>query len=214
MNDNTSPMDDIKGASSQRGKDPLTRRLLLILLILWLLTVVAFLGLAWNAYFSEKATSQSLAEQITVACKSGDFGPGLSEEDEHALCTKAEKVADDNNISIGIQGPRGPEGPQGPQGPPGVGIQGPIGLRGLMGLPGKNGLSVSGPAGPQGATGPQGEKGERGDKGETGAAGTDGKSAVPFTFTFTIPGNGVSPGTTYTCTIPEPDSQVTCQEVS
>jgi len=211
MSDNV-PFQELAFESSKRGRDPKTRRILLVVLALWLFTLLGFLGLAWNAYFNEKATSQSLAAQITHACKSGDFGPGLNDSDEKKLCSKAAQVADNSSVSIGIQGPRGPRGPQGPPG-----IQGPVGLQGLMGIHGLNGKNgkngLNGTDGLIGPMGPQGVKGDKGDTGDKGAPGSDGTSAVPFTFVFTIPGNGLSPGTTFSCTITIPDSQVTCQEV-
>lgn len=217
MSDNT-PLEEMALASSKRGRDPKTRKILLGVVALWLITLAALLGFAWNAYFNAKATSQSLAQQITHACNSGDFGPGLNDEDEKKLCAKAKKVVDNSgSVNIGVQGPPGPEGPRGPQG-----IQGPMGLQGIMGVNGRNGKNgLDGGPGDNGPPGPQGLTGAKGDTGDTGPAGADGKDgangadgtpAVPFTFTFTVPGNGLSPGHTFSCTVTTPDSQVTCQE--
>jgi hypothetical protein len=219
---NETPFQELAVESSKRGRDPKTRRLLLILFIVWLFTLVGFLGLAWNAYFHQKAATQSLAQQIAHACNSGVFGPGMQVEDEKKLCSKAKKEAADNSLSLGIQGPQGPRGEQGPPGPQGYpGLQGPTGLQGIMGVHGKNGQpgldGDVGPTGPTGPAGPQGEKGATGDKGDTGAqgdTGPQGTSAFPFTFTFTIPGHGLSPGDTFTCTVTAPDTPVTCQEAA
>jgi Collagen triple helix repeat (20 copies) len=214
MSENT-PFRELAVESSRQGRDPKTRRILLILLILWLLTLVGFLGLAWNAYFTQKAATQSLAAHIAKACKDDNFGPGMSNTEEKNLCAKAKEEVDNNSITLGVQGPQGPRGPQGPQGIPG--IQGPMGFQGLIGLNGKNGKNgldgKEGLAGAVGPTGPAGSQGEKGDPGATGDTGPSGTSAVPFTFIFTVPGNGLSPGTTFSCTITSPDTSVTCQEV-
>lgn len=91
MNDH-SPIEDLKVEASRRGKDPKTRTLLIFLLVLWLVTFVALLGVAWRAYFKEKDESQTLAQQIHLACNSGIFGSDFSFEDREALCNNAEKV--------------------------------------------------------------------------------------------------------------------------
>lgn len=175
------PIDELVENSSKKGKDHSYRRLLLFLLVLWLITFAGLVGFAWNAYFQKKQQVQTLAEQITLACKKGDFGPGLSKTDEDNLCHKAEKVASDNSVSIGIQGPRGPQGPQGIPG-----IQGPTGMQGLMGVKGQNGKNglngldgLMGPIGPAGPVGPKGDTGEQGPKGDTGPQGPSG--LVAFT---------------------------------
>lgn len=214
------PFQNLAKESSKEGRDPKTRRILLVLLILWALTFIGFLGVAWNAYFHQKAATESLAQQITHACNSGDFGPGLSDDDETKLCNKAKKEAAGSNVSLGIQGPRGEQGPPGPQGLQGnPGLQGPTGLQGIMGRrgqPGQPGIGTEGPPGSPGDKGDIGDKGDKGDKGDVGDKGDTGPAgapAFPFTFSFTVPGNGLSPGTTYSCTVTTPDTPVTCQEV-
>jgi hypothetical protein len=102
MPEGPSPIEDLKSEATQKSKDPQTRRLLIGLLALWLLTLAALLIIAWSAYFSAKddaktsaQQSQTLAQQIALACKSGDFGPGFSDEDQSALCSNAKKVIQD-----------------------------------------------------------------------------------------------------------------------
>src|SRR6478609_3573760 len=102
MPDSQSPIDDLKTEATEKSKDPNTRRLLLGLVALWLLTLAALLVIAWSAYFRAKddaktseKQSQTLAQQIGMACESGDFGPGFSDEDQAALCSNADKVIQD-----------------------------------------------------------------------------------------------------------------------
>lgn len=181
MNEHTTPIEDLVANSSRKGKVPRARKLLIFLFALWLITFAGLLIFGWNAYFQKKQQAQSLAQQVTQACKSRDFGPGFSKDQEDKLCDKAETVAKDNGyVSLPIQGPRGPEGPEGPPGPQGVpGIMGPQGLRGIMGVKGKPGED-----GQPGATGPQGEKGDPGaegpigPKGETGSVGPKGDTGA------------------------------------
>lgn len=89
------PIDDMKHESADSGKDPKTRTILAVLLALWLVTLAALVGVGWSAYFDEKNTSQTLAQQIAFACENGDFGPGFSDEDQAALCSNADKVIED-----------------------------------------------------------------------------------------------------------------------
>lgn len=88
-------LDDMQKEPAQQGKDSPTRVILIILLVLWLITFAALLGVSWKAYFSEKETSQTLAQQIAFACKNGTFGPGISDEDVKAMCENAEAVTQD-----------------------------------------------------------------------------------------------------------------------
>jgi hypothetical protein len=179
------PLLGVKETATEQGKDPRTRHILLGLLALWLLTLIAFLGVTWNAYFNEKNKAQSLAQQIAVACDSGEFGPGLSAEAEEDLCDKAQKVIDSGSVPNPIAGPQGEAGPIGPQGPPGTdgtdgtqgprgppGKQGETGVEGLMGPTGSSGdigpAGPPGPAGPDGPQGPQGPEGPQGPQGPTG----------------------------------------------
>lgn len=168
MNDST-PMRDMISESSIKGKDRPSRRLLIILLALWLVTVGILLAVSWNAYFKKKEAAKTLAQQIHFACSSGDFGPGLSKANQDLLCNNAEKVIKNQDPTPGIQGPPGPRGPQGVQG-----IQGPPGLQGLMGIMGKSGKD--GTTGPPGPAGPAGLNGKDGIDGKNG---TDGKDGLP-----------------------------------
>lgn len=90
------PISEIAAESSKKGKDPKTRTLLIAVVTLWLLTMGALLTVSWDAYFEERDKSQTLAQQISFACSTGDFGPGLSAEDVAALCSNAEKVMKDD----------------------------------------------------------------------------------------------------------------------
>lgn len=97
MNQENTPLDDIKVESSIRGKDKTTRTILIILLCLWLTTLVALVVVAWNAYFGAKAETETLAQQIALACQSGTIRPPeFSKEDEEAMCKNAEKVIEDS----------------------------------------------------------------------------------------------------------------------
>jgi len=102
MPDSQSPIEDLKSEATEKSKDPKTRRLLLILLVLWLITLGALLAIAWSAYFSAKdeaqtsqAETETLAQHVALACESGDFGPGFSDEDQAVLCSNAERVIQD-----------------------------------------------------------------------------------------------------------------------
>jgi hypothetical protein len=172
MNPNE-PIKTLKAESTEKGKDPGTRKILLILFILWIITLISGGVIAWNAYFNEKAITQSLALRIAQACASGDFGPGISDGEEDALCHRAEKIADDKTISLGIEGPRGPRGPEGPEGP--MGPQGLYGHNGADGKNGRNGLNgLIGPPGPMGANGKDGIDGKDGTNGKDGLTGPPG----------------------------------------
>jgi len=90
------PLDDLKEEAGNEGKDKTTRRILVGLFILWLLTLGLAIYLFTSAYLDERSKSQTLAEQIAAACGSGHFeSSGLSEEDEDALCSNADKVIED-----------------------------------------------------------------------------------------------------------------------
>lgn len=84
--------DDLKAESAAVGKDSKTRRILLILLALWLVTLAALIGVGWRAYFNERGKTETLAQQIDLACVNDDFGEGFSKEDQAALCDNAKKV--------------------------------------------------------------------------------------------------------------------------
>jgi hypothetical protein len=224
-------IEGIKHESSERGKDPRTRRLLRFLLILWLVTFIALIAIAWSAYFNEKAQVQTLAQQIAFACKSGDFGPDISPEYEDQLCSNAIRIIQNEVVTQqGPPGSPGDAGPAGPAGPPGAngrtGDSGPPGKPGSKGKDGKDGRAGNpgpsgdpGPAGSDGPPGSDGSPGPMGPPGPTGPAGaqgpagkdgSDGQSAFPFAFMFTINQGPLSQ--TYVCYISEPNTPVVCQE--
>lgn len=123
---------------------------------------------------------------------------------------------------------RGPEGPSGSAGQDGTdgtdGADGKPGEKGDVGPPPSDGQVISavaaycsehnncqGPAGQEGATGP---KGDTGDTGATGQAGIDGTSAVPFTFTFTIPAEPpLQTERSYSCTVTAPSTTANCTPI-
>lgn len=222
------PLEEMKAQSSKEGKDPATRRILIGLMVLWLLTLAALVAVAWNAYFGQKEKVQTLAEQVAIACRTG----ALSTTEQKTLCNNAE-----NAIDGGVIVKQGPAGPPGPPGADGVdGTDGTDGKDGAAGRPGKNGVNgddgknglngqdgsdganglpgKEGPQGPAGPEGPQGKDGAPGKDGVDGQPGADGQDAFPFTFTFTIPGVGPLAGTTYVCTVTDPAATTTCQEAA
>lgn len=174
MNENAS-VDDMTVVSAKRGKDRRTRRILVSVVALWLVTLAALIGIAWKGYFDQKEKTLTLAQQIAAACDSGDFGPGVSAEDQDALCSNAAKVIDNNPDVSTIQGPRGPQGETGPRGPQG--------FPGIQGLPGRNGQDGAdgntGAIGKTGANGQNGSDGEDGLNGAPGANGADGAMGPP-----------------------------------
>lgn len=88
-------------------------------------------------------------------------------------------------------------------------IVGPAGQNGLNGEDGKDGRR--GPRGLRGFTGLPGLPGIDGQDGTDGTDGADGEDAFPFTFVFTVPGNGIGNSHTYTCHMGG-SGPVTCRE--
>lgn len=171
------PLEEMKAQSAERAKDPKTRRILIIVLALWLVTLAALVGFAYKSYFDEKADKLTLAQELSVACESGSFGPGFTSDDEERLCENAQKVIENESIpgATGPQGPQGPQGQTGPQGPRGfTGPTGPRGFKGATGLPGLDGQNGS-----DGADGVDGIDGVDGQDGLNGADGTDGSDGLP-----------------------------------
>lgn len=201
-----------------QGKDRKTRRLIYALGTIALLSFILVLvmsWLIWNEKQKQVNAGANLANQVTLACT--DNIPDTKQL-QH-LCTLAEGVQ--KTVQQGPAGPpggQGPEGPPGPQGPPGPpgrnGANGSDGANGKNGANGTNGVDgkdgATGATGPQGPVGPEGPQGPPGPAGKDGTNGQNGTDAVPFTFVFTIPGNGNQSGTTYSCTITSPGSTFTC----
>jgi hypothetical protein len=208
-------MDDMTHDAAVSGKDGRTRKLLIVLLVLWLLTLGSLIAVGWNAYFDQKGKTETLASQLQIACERGTIGPpDFTAEDADRLCSNAEKSSPE---AVTIEGPPGPQGPPGVNGVDGTdgtdgrggrnGKDGDPGSNGEDGAPGTPGESIPGETG---ATGPAGPPGPQGEQGAPGTNGTDGASAVPFTFSFTV---NQGPFTqTYICTITQADSNVVCQE--
>ena len=85
------------------------RKVVIILLVLWLATFAALIGVAWNAYLGEKGKNLTLAQQIDAACQQGDLGPGLTPDDDKAglspelekrLCENAQAVIEQNDPEL------------------------------------------------------------------------------------------------------------------
>lgn len=95
------PIADMSQEPAIKAKDARTRKLLIFLLVIWLVTLLGLIGVSWNAYFNQKSKTQTLAQQVALACRSGDFGPDFSEEDEAALCRNADKAIDEKEIQEG-----------------------------------------------------------------------------------------------------------------
>lgn len=85
-------LNELKQEAAERGKDPKTRTVVTMVTIVALLVMGGLLGYWINATFKAEEKAETLAQQIALACKSGDFGEGLSPEDISALCNNAEKV--------------------------------------------------------------------------------------------------------------------------
>lgn len=83
---------ELKHTSAEKGKDPKSRTFVAVVTILALLVMGGLLGYWINATFQEKQKAKTLAEQIASACRSGDFGPGISFDDEKTICKNAQKV--------------------------------------------------------------------------------------------------------------------------
>lgn len=96
----TPTVDDLKEKAKERGKDGPTRKVVIVLMVVWLITLAALVGVTFNAYFSQKEKTQTLAQQIRLACDSGTFGPGMSSEDINAICRNAEKVIENNGAEL------------------------------------------------------------------------------------------------------------------
>jgi hypothetical protein len=210
-------------------------RLAAILLAGLLILAAAWSFYAMNTVAQNKATAEAsakytLAQQVAAACavkdQAGDLG---------GLCQSANQIVSQGTAGLpgtqgipgipGLSGAQGITGAQGPLGPKGIqGIQGVTGLmgpQGIFGVPGSQGTvgaagatgtvgakGDTGPAGTPGADGAKGDHGPAGTNGTNGAPGADGRSAYPFTFTFTSTNDQ-----TWTCTLPAAGAPGTCTEV-
>lgn len=164
-----SPVSDMAVEPAHKGKDTPSRKLLLTLVVLWGLLTAAMLIFVWQYAFQQKDNAQTLAQQLDYACRSGDFGPGINEADEDAMCSNAKKVIKDQTPSQAIQGPPGRDGRDG--------TDGKDGTDGAPGPPGKNGRD--GKNGINGKDGANGLDGKEGPPGKDGTNGTDGKDGPP-----------------------------------
>lgn len=174
MPDKQTPIDDMKHESAASAKDPRTRTFLVVVMALWLLTLALLVGVAWNAYFSEKAKTRTLAQQLAAACENRTFGPGFDADDQDRLCETADDVIEDRDIPDGVPGPKGDPGPQGIPG-----VDGVDGRDGSPGTDGKDGAAGEpGSRGPAGEPGSDGSSGVNGVDGSNGTSGNDGKDGV------------------------------------
>lgn len=222
MKSDSEPLPQLTAKATREGRDPRTRRILYGLTALWLVTLIALVAVAWNAYFDQKEKAQTLAQQIDLACELGTFGPpDFTPEDTAELCSNARRS--DPKAPVLIPGPEGPQGIPGINGVDGTdgkngqnganGSNGQDGSDGEDGDPGSNGQDgtngTNGVDGAPGETGPAGPAGPPGPQGAQGAPGVDGQNAYPFTFSFTV-GRGIL-SRTYTCIITDPDTPAVCE---
>lgn len=194
------------------SKDRKTRWIIRVLSVLVIASILTAGIVFWNLWHQKQDqvdAGKNLATQVQAACNNGYLGG--------QICQTAKDVE-----KAPKQGPPGVKGDKGDKGDPGKnGINGTNGTNGHDGKNGKNGTNGTdgvdgkdgtdgtdgrdGVDGQDGAMGPQGEKGDKGDKGDPG------ESAFPFTFEFTIQGNGISPDHTYSVTCTSSTECVTTQ---
>lgn len=231
------PVEEMAIVPTKEGKDTNSRRWLYLAIIVWLITLAVLIGVSWNAYFNEKDKSQTLAEQIQVACASGRFNKEFSSANQSVLCNNAQKVIEGKAGAQGLRGLPGPPGPPGRDGTNGAagsngrngsngkdgknganGISGSNGTNGVNGTDGKDGVNgtdgKNGADGPPGPPGPEGPPGPAGADGQNGTNGQDGQDAFPFDFYFTVDEPGPFQDRTFHCVIDDPSISVTCEEVS
>jgi hypothetical protein len=207
--------EEIRRHAAAAGRDGSTRRVILLLsaiAVLSFLTAVSAGWLAWRDAEDEAVAGQNLAQSIREACDD----TRLDTSDLGDICERAVEVERGEPGPIGPQGNQGPVGLTGPPGPPGPtgltgqrGARGETGPRGADGEPGEPGpegdAGPPGPAGPAGPPGPAGPQGEVGPQGPQGERGPDGPAGYPDRFTFTFANE------TYTCTDPDGDRNYTCE---
>jgi len=193
--------DELQAQAATRGKDHNSRRLLLLLSIVLVLSLITCgIGgvLLWNEKQAQALAGKDLAIKVQQAC----VDPALA-NDLGKLCSEAERV--EEKIKAGPQGPPGIAGPQGPSGSDGV-----DGADGADGKNGKNGRDgVDGVDGEDGAPGPAGPAGPSGQDGKDGQDGQPGQDAFPMSWTFEFSPN---PAQKYNflCTLIHPSEQVSC----
>ena len=100
MTDEQQPVDGLVHELEGRRKRDKSRRVVYILLALWLATFAALIGVAWNGYFNEKSKALTLAQQMSAACAQGDLSPELSPEEREAFCSNAQKVIEQNDPEL------------------------------------------------------------------------------------------------------------------
>lgn len=174
--------------STKKAKDGNTRKLLLILAILWLAFVTYLI-------LDSRADAQKQQEATLTYAKTIQQ---LCDDDiiQGKRCGDAEEVVEkDGDVTGGLIGPQGPKGDtgdtgatgpkgdtgsQGPRGPQGeAGDDGQNGSDGASGSPGTTGVSGSqGPQGVPGEPGPSGPPGPEGKTGPTGPQGPEGPTGV------------------------------------
>lgn len=174
--------------STKKAKDGNTRKLLLLLAVLWL-AFVTYLILDYRAdAVKQQEATLTYAKTIQQLCDD-DVIHGKK-------CGDAEEVVEkDGDVTGGLIGPQGPkgdtgepgatgsQGPKGDTGSPGPsgknGQDGQNGTPGDDGSPGSNGLPGSpGPQGPQGIQGEPGRDGTDGSPGPAGPQGPPGPTGV------------------------------------
>lgn len=201
--------DELIAGAAQRGKDPFSRKLLLVLATATSLAVIAtLLGgyLLWKEKQHQAEAGMSLAVQVQRACEDPATAVHLG-----SICTKAEHV--EQAIAAGPQGPPGDRGPAGADGVDGR--DGRDGINGRDGAPGKNGRNglngQDGHDGAPGPVGPQGLEGPQGPPGKDGADGQDGAPAFPMQWTFEFSPNPAQ-NYSFLCVLLDPSQKVNCTQ--
>lgn len=172
-----------------------TGGILLLLLVLGMLVAIVTLSTDYSDL--EDRADHSKVKQETLSDKVLAQEQALAEANRRLRKLGRAPVPTppvSGNDPIVIVGPAGQNGVNGRDGEDGA--RGPRGPRGFTGLPGLPGID-----------------GSDGADGTDGTDGTDGRDAFPFTFVFTVPGNGVGGDHTYTCRVPD-SGPITCQESS
>lgn len=182
-----------------------------LLTLILLLVVAAFLYHRSEESINERAKlKERIATQEKVAARDSATIEGLQVvvEELRARCAEADDCTAPSldeilaRIPAPLAGRNGLSGTDGRSGAPGV--PGKDGTDGRDGLDGANGATgFTGPAGPPGAPGKDGAPGMDGAPGKDGS---NGQSAYPFSFSFTVPGNGVGQDVTYTVVCSSPGS--------
>lgn len=204
-----------------------SRFIFLLLGVIAILLLIISGLLFFSAYSEQKDeadSGQAFASGYLAACEDPEDSRTLPKD----FCEDAEAVLEGGTKVEPVPGPPGKDGEDGLDGENGLdgedgqdGKNGPPGPRGGPGADGDDGTDgQNGPTGPTGTPGlsayqvavANGFAGTVSEwlnslVGANGADGQDGRSAFPFTFVFTVPGdNPIEPDRTYTVTCEGPNN--------